>query len=67
MQDYKYRAFLAIYGPRDTLVDRLNDAAAKVVNLNGKTLVRPLEQFPEDLRQACKRVKGERRLVPRLL
>lgn len=48
---YLYRGFVAIYLPINTLVG-VSPESKKITNINGKALLRALDDFPTDLRAA---------------
>lgn len=45
---YRLRGFLAIYMPRTT-INQIESASRDFVNWNSTLLIRPIEQFPDDL------------------
>lgn len=48
---YLYRGFVAVYMPATTL-SRIDAAARRVANINGKVLLRDLQEFPADISRA---------------
>ena len=49
----KFRAFFAIYAPQDDLLDHSDKDALSVRNINGRCVMRPVENLPGDLKKAA--------------